>query len=243
MSKVKSFSALTKETLASLEPKKKCCKRVYAETVNSLDKSKTGEMSTSEVFGKFKCDNCLKEFLRGAFVASGSVTDPEKRYHLDFTFEDYSDAEIVSEALESAGFEPKTTMRREKHVVYFKDNDMIGDFLAYIGANKAAFDMMNSKIVKDVRNNANRLVNCDTANIEKAIAASQKYVEAIKYIEEVGAMSSMPGELREAAELRVKFIQAPLSELASKCQIPITKSGMKHRLEKILKYAEDLKSR
>ncbi len=243
MSKVKSFSALTKETLTSLEPKKKCCKRIYTEAIKSLDKSKNDGISANEVLSKLKCDNCLKEFLRGAFVSVGSVTDPEKRYHLDFTFDDYSDAETVSEALESAGFEPKSTMRREKYVVYFKDNDIIGDFLAYIGANKSAFNMMNSKIVKDVRNNANRLVNCDTANIEKAIAASQKYVEAIKYIEESGAMSSMPGELREAAELRVKFIQAPLSELASKCQIPITKSGMKHRLEKILKYAEDLKSR
>jgi len=102
---------------------------------------------------------------------------------------------------------------------------------------------MNSKIVKEIRNNANRLVNCDTANIEKAISASQKYVDAIDFIRLHGGLEALPAELYEAADLRITLPQASLSELASKCNPPITKSGMKHRLEKLLAAADDLKTR
>ena len=134
-------------------------------------------------------------------------------------------------------------MRREKHVLYFKDNDTIGDLLAYLGATKAAFDVMNSKIVKEIRNNANRLVNCDTANIEKVLNASQKYVDAIDFIKLHGGLDTLPSELYEAAKLRIDFPQASLNELALKSNPPITKSGMKHRLEKLLSAADELKTR
>ena len=208
-----------------------------------LDPKQTYTISSNEVFDDMKCDICLKEFLKASFLICGNITDPAKRYHLDFSSSNKSVADIITSALEKAGFYPGQSKRKNSFVVYFKDSDTISDLLAYIGATSSAFEIMNGKIIKEVRNNANRLVNCDTANIEKTLNASQKYIEAIEYIKSREAMSTLPSELREVSELRIEFTQASLNELASKCQPPITKSGMKHRLEKILQYAEELKHR
>ena len=238
-----SFSSGVKESLLKTEQKKKCCKRAFGDTEKCLDKSVNSELSLQSILDKLKCDNCLKEFLKAVFIHRGSVTDPEKRNHLDFSFSDDSECDAVSSALETAGFMPGRTTRRGKSVLYFKDNDTVVDLLAYIGATKAAFDVMNFKIVKEVRNNANRIVNCDTANIEKAISASHKYVEAIDFITIHGSLDALPAELKEAGELRKAYPQASLSELAQKCHPPITKSGMKHRLEKILAAYEELVER
>ena len=191
-----SFCASVKGALEKLEIKKKCCKKTFYDTLKSLDKNQTATFSASDVLDKVKCDNCIREFLRASFISRGNVTDPEKRNHLDFAFSDENECEAVLSALESSGFTPGRSTRLKKTVLYFKDNDTVGDFLAYIGATKAAFDVMNSKIVKEVRNNANRLVNCDTANIEKAISASQKYVDAVNFIMSHGSLEALPTELK-----------------------------------------------
>lgn len=238
-----SFGAQTKKLLLKLEPKKKCCRRIFELTKTAFENHSADYVSLKEILNSEKCDSCHKEFLRAAFIYCGSVTDPSKRYHLDFTLISKDAAFLLAEALEAAGFEPKISRRNDKTVIYFKDSDTISDVLAYIGATTSAFEIMNEKIVKEVRNNANRLVNCDTANIGKAISASHKYIEAIEYIKSREAFSTLPAELREAAELRYNNTQSSLNELANKCQPPITKSGMKHRLEKILSYAEELKAR
>ncbi len=237
-----SFSKETKDAIAKIEIKKKCCRRTFSDTVASLTKA-DDSISVQNVLDNVRCDNCVNEFLRAAFITVGGVTDPEKRYHLDFTLSTEEDRDAIVHALETVGFVAGMTLRKEKYVAYFKDNDVISDLLAYLGATKAAFEVMNSKIVKEVRNNANRLVNCDTANITKALNASQKYLEAIEYIKGNGGITALPSELREAAELREAYKQASLNELAGKCQPPITKSGMKHRLEKLLAHAEELKAR
>lgn len=239
----KSFGTLTKESLSKIEPKKKCCKKIFIKTMASVLDTDPCCVSLNSIFDSAKCDSCIREFLRALFIACGNVTDPAKRYHLDFSFNSDENAKTLVHVLELAGFTAKISKRKDKFIVYFKDSDTISDILAYIGATTSAFEIMNEKIVKDVRNNANRLVNCDTANIGKAISASQKYIEAIEYIKSREALSTLPSEIREAAELRYTHTQASLNELANKCQPPITKSGMKHRLEKILSYAEELKSR
>ena len=208
-----------------------------------LDKKQNDSSIFFDALQKCKCESCIREFLRAAYIACGNVTDPTKRYHLDFTVTDQTYADAITEALENVGFTPGRSTRKDNYIVYFKSSDTISDFLAYIGANASAFEIMNGRIVKEVRNNANRVVNCDTANIEKALSASIKYIQAIEYIKSREALSTLPSELREAAKLRIEFTQASLNELAGKCQPPITKSGMKHRLEKILQYAEELKSR
>ena len=238
-----SYSASVKEALTGAEIKKKCCKHTYSDTLKYFDKNTYTEFALQDVLDRVKCEKCQKEFLSAVFISRGSITDPEKRNHLDFSFSNEHDADTVEEVLRNIGFSPKHTMRREKHVLYFKDNDTIGDLLAYLGATKAAFDVMNSKIVKEIRNNANRLVNCDTANIEKVLNASQKYVDAIDFIKLHGGLDTLPSELYEAAKLRIDFPQASLNELALKSNPPITKSGMKHRLEKLLSAADELKTR
>lgn len=238
-----SFGSNVKLSLEKIEIKKKCCKRAFSDITKCLDKRQEFALSANDVLDRSKCDNCIREFLRASFIYRGNVTDPEKRNHLDFAFSDECECDAVNRALEMCGFLPGKTMRRGKFVLYFKNNDTVSDFLAFIGATKAAFDVMNSKIVKEVRNNANRLVNCDTANIEKAISASQKYIDAVNFIKEHGSLDALPVELKEAGELRVQFQQASLSELAMKCHPPITKSGMKHRLEKLLVASDDLAER
>lgn len=238
-----SYSASVKQNLAEAEIKKKCCRRMFADTLAAFDAVSCAERLSVLYSETVRCDLCLKYFLSACFIARGSLTHPEKRNHLDFSFSDTDECELVFEALSRAGFEPKRTMRRERIVLYFKDNDTIGDILAYLGATRAAFDVMNAKIVNDIRNNTNRLVNCDTANIEKALNASRKYVDAVNFIKEHGGLESLPRELYEAAELRLMLPQASFGELASKCNPPITKSGMKHRLEKLLAASEELRSR
>ena len=240
--KPQSFNKETKEALSKIEIKKKCCKRSFSDTVTALSNDGS-DLTLRTVLDNVRCDNCICELLRAAFISVGGVTDPEKRYHLDFTVSDELDRDAIADALERVGFTAGTTRRKDKFVVYFKDNDVISDLLAFLGATSAAFDVMNSKIMKEVRNTANRLVNCDTANITKALNASQKYLEAITNIKENGGLSALPSELREAAELRETYKQASLAELAGKCQPPITKSGMKHRLEKLLDHANELRSR
>ena len=237
-----SFNRETKEALSKLEIKKKCCKRTFADTTAALTGTDNA-LTIRTVLDNIRCDNCINELLRAAFIAVGGVTDPEKRYHLDFTVATEEDRNAIIEALERVGFTAGATLRKDKFVAYFKDNDVISDLLAFLGATKGAFDVMNSKIMREVRIYANRLVNCDTANITKALAASQKYLEAIAFIKENGGITALPHELREAAILRETYKQASLNELAGKCQPPITKSGMKHRLEKLLAYADELKTR
>ena len=115
------------------------------------------------------------------------------------------------------------------------------DFLAYIGASAAAFDIMNAKIVKEFRNSVNRQVNCDTANIEKQLEASKKYVDAIRYLTETGAITKLPENLQQTARLRLENEQVSLAELGNLCEPKVSKSGMKHRMEKLLEYAESIR--
>ncbi len=238
-----SFCAEAKEVLRRIEPKKKCCKRTFDDAVAAFGKDGSASYTASDVLERKKCENCLKEFLRASFLEFGLVTDPEKDDHLEFSFSDPDTSLAVREALNESGFTPKESKRNGKTILYFKKNETIGDFLAYIGALPSAFDVMNVKLVREMRNETNRIVNCETANIKKAVESSQKYIDAIAYLDSVGALTVLPDELYEAAQLRMSNHQASLSELASKCSPPITKSGMKHRLEKILAFAEDVKAK
>lgn len=238
-----SFCAEAKDALRHIEPKKKCCKRTFDDATAAFGGAADTSFTASDVLEQKKCENCLKEFLRASFLEFGLVTDPAKDDHLEFSVSGRDDFDAVKRALEEAGFSPKESERNGKKVLYFKKNETVGDFLAYIGALSSAFDIMNVKLVREMRNETNRIVNCETANIKKAVESSQKYIEAIEYLQKKGSLTVLPDELREAAELRAANHQASLGELASKCSPPITKSGMKHRLEKILAFAAEKRSK
>lgn len=195
----------------------------------------------AEAYSKYLCDGCRAVFVREMFVKYGSITDPAKQYHLDFSFKTEEERDAAYEILSSVGFDFRKTVRRERFVMYIKESSVIEDFLVYMGAQNAAFDVMNSKIVHEFRNSVNRQVNCDTANIEKQLASVKKYTDAIKLLEENGKLDTLPDELKETARVRMENEQLSLADLGALLTPPVTKSGVRHRLDKILYYAQSEK--
>lgn len=184
----------------------------------------------------FKCQHCRENFLKGVFLSLGSVSDPEKSYRLDLVFNHEIHAKQILELLSEIGCSMKISIRSNKFVLYTKDNNCIEDFLAYIGAKNSAFSVMNSKIVKELRNTANRVTNCDQANINKTVEAAKKYCVAIEGLISMGMLDELPNNLQEMANKRLEYDSLNFNELGKKFNPPISKSGVYHRLEKILEF-------
>lgn len=235
---MESFSKKLKDQLREEEIKKKCC-RFTANAVSGWDSEAGCGEELRDIFGKCRCESCRSILVRQMFLERGSVTDPGKNYHLDFTFPAEETALAMQEILMACGFSFGASVRRGKYVIYMKNSTDIEDFLVFIGAQTAAFDVMNSKIVREFRNSVNRQVNCDTANIEKQLKAAGKYISAIESLTESGKLDTLSAELKEAARLRMEHKQMPLAELSALTNPPVSKSGMKHRLEKLLAIAND----
>ncbi len=184
---------------------------------------------------------CKQAFIRGAFLATGSVTNPEKAYHFEIVCEISEQAELLMDIIRSFGLEPRLIMRKKYYVVYLKDGSMIVDILNVMGAHISLMDMENVRILKDMRNSVNRRVNCETANINKTVNAAVKQIEDIYYIEKTKGLKSLPDTLRELAELRIEEPEMPLKDLGEKLNPPIGKSGVNHRLRKISEIANELR--
>lgn len=182
-------------------------------------------------------------FLRGVFVSCGSVTDPRKEYHLEIVLPENRRWEILAEFIREHGMEIKTTVRCGNTVIYIKESTLIEDFLTYIGAGMRALEIMQVKIEKDLRNRANRSVNCECANLDKTVAASEKSRRDIEFIIGKNAMKSLSAELRETAELRLANPESSLSELCEMFDPPISRSGLNHRLKRLSKVAEALRNK
>ncbi|MDE7362800.1 MAG: DNA-binding protein WhiA [Oscillospiraceae bacterium] len=185
-------------------------------------------------------------FLRGVFVCCGSVTDPKKEYHLEMVLPESARIEPLKGFIEEHGIKIKSTIRNKNEVLYAKTSEVIEDFLTYIGAGIHALEIMQVKIEKDIRNRANRCVNCDSANLDKTVAASEKSRRDIEYIIETAGLESLSAELRETALLRLENPESSLSELCGMLsegkERPISRSGLNHRLKKLSQIAEGLKS-
>lgn len=183
---------------------------------------------------------CRAAFVRGIFLSCGTVTEPENDYHLELLTRDAGLTAELCAVLESFGLPPKQLRRSSRHAesLYFKDSSAMEDFLNFIGAQKAAFRLMDVKILKDIRNNANRHANCDAANIDKTVIASQKQLQAIMSIIDSGHTEDLPEELRETFDLRAAYPDATLAELVTLHTGKISRSGVCHRLKKILAFAE-----
>ncbi|MBE6540847.1 MAG: DNA-binding protein WhiA [Ruminococcaceae bacterium] len=238
---MESFSKKVKTQIENDEIKKKCCRRIFT-SILELRSEKKNDLTDkiSEIYKNIKCENCTVSFLKAIFVLYGSVTDPEKTYHLDFSFSHERMCELIESVLADFGCDFKRTVRKDKFVLYIKDSSAIEEFFVSIGANAAAFDIMNVKIVHEFRNSVNRQVNCDTANIEKQLQAVKKYTDAIGKLIETGKIDSLPTELRETAVLRYENDQLSLTDLGKLLNPQVSKSGIKHRLDKILALAEEL---
>lgn len=181
---------------------------------------------------------CIQAFVRGAFLAGGSVTDPAKRYHLELSTGHYNVSRSMYSMLLDMDFSPKDTTRKGNYVIYFKQSAAIEDFLTTIGAPISAMGIMNAAVEKDMRNIVQRRVNCDTANVEKSVEAAQKQMEAIRYIEKTAGLKSLPKKLHDAALLRIVNPEATLSELAELADPPVSKSCISHRLRKLTEIAK-----
>ena len=182
---------------------------------------------------------CRASFLRGAFLAGGSVTDPRKGYHLELATSHHSVSREVLALMRELEQEPKSAQRKGNAVIYFKQNERIEDFLTCIGAPLAAMEVMNAKLERDLRGSVNRRVNCDAANLDKAVEAAMSQVEAIRRLEAGGTLITLPDKLREVAALRLAHPEDTLSQLAGRCDPPITKSALNHRLRKLMELGKE----
>lgn len=241
---MESYSKKVKNVLVNTPVKKNCCKRIW-EDVMSLDSYEDIGARCERIRNlsvHLKCNGCHSRLLAALFSRYGTVTDPSKQYHLEFSFDFPEEREAVRNILVDEGFDMTSAERKGRDILYVKDSSKIEDFFAMIGATTVAFDLMNTKIIHEMRGTANRLMNCDIANINKSIAAAEQLVSMISEMEKSGYLKSLPAELYATAKLRLENTQASMAELGAMHEPQISKSGVNHRLEKIKGYYTKYKS-
>ena len=189
-------------------------------------------------FAVLEEEHCRTSFFRGAFLAGGSVTDPDKGYHLEIATSHYNVGREMPALLRESGFDPKSTERKANYVTYFKQSAYIEDFLTAIGSPVAAMSIMNAKAEKNLRGSINRRVNCEAANLDKTVDASLVQIEAIRILEDRGLLEQLPDKLKETAILRRENPELTLTQLAALCDPPITKSALNHRLRKLMSLSQ-----
>ena len=189
-------------------------------------------------FGLLEEDCCRAAFLRGAFLAGGSVTDPNKRYHLELETSHAQASRELQALLTDMGQQPKQVARGGYQVTYFKNSDQIEDLLTLMGAPLSAMALMNTRAEKELRNGVNRRVNCESANLDKAVDAAQEQLEAIRRLYELGRVEDLSPQLKETVILRETYPELTLSQLAEEFDPPVTKSCLNHRLRKLVELSK-----
>lgn len=214
------------------------CERIYEDLGHSAS-SVTLRVNRANVFGEEHC----AAFVRGVFLGCGYVSNPEKAYHAEFRVPHKNlsnDLCTILRELTEADFSPKTVTRSGSYIVYFKGSEQICDLLTLMGAPIKAMEIMGTKAYKQVRNNVNRRINGEVANIEKVISASVRQTKAIELIKKKKGLSSLPEDLREIALLRLENPEMSLNDLGRNLSKPISRSGANHRMQRILEYAAQL---
>ncbi len=185
---------------------------------------------------------CRRAYLRGAFICTGSMSDPRKSYHLEFVCNDERQAEQLQEMLKGFALDAKIIQRKKYYVVYLKEGAGIVDLLNIMGAHLSLMDLENLRIEKEVRNSINRQVNCEAANITKTVTAASKQIEDITVLKEKYGFENLPDGLREMAEIRLEYPESSLKELGGYLSPPVGKSGVNHRLRKLSELADKLRA-
>lgn len=225
------------EEMSALEDKK----RVFS-SVKMWDDAAEAPKLSETVNGILLQQNCCRRaFVRGAFLAGGSISDPNKSYHFEIVCRTLEQAMQLQEVINSFDVEAKIVARKKYQVVYLKEGSQIVDILNVMEAHVALMNLENVRILKEMRNSVNRKVNCETANISKTVNAAVQQLRDIEYIKETAGLSSLPDNLREMAMLRLEYPDAPLKELGTYLNPPVGKSGVNHRLRKISEIAESLR--
>jgi len=185
---------------------------------------------------------CRRAYLRGVFLAGGSVNNPEGTYHLEISTKNDATAWDLSRVINRCGLAAKVSPRKNWYVIYLKESDQIVEFLNIIGAHSALLNFENVRIVKGMRNQVNRLVNCETANLGKVVNAALRQIEKIRFIEETAGLDKLPLPLREMAELRLSYPETSLKELGSLMTPRVGKSGVNHRMRKLEEIASRIEA-
>ncbi|RPF48826.1 hypothetical protein EDD70_1657 [Hydrogenoanaerobacterium saccharovorans] len=190
-----------------------------------------------------RSEKSLKAFISGAYLVCGNITDPRKNYHLEFVTPHMHLCKDLITLISSVLDTPKLTQRRSAYIAYIKESEAIEDIMTYMGATNCSLQLMNVKIYKDVRNKVNRVTNCETANIEKTVAAAAAQLEDINYIFDTRGIDFLSDDLRELAELRADNPEMSLRELGEALSTPLTRSGVNHRLKRLSKIADELRQK
>ncbi|MBE6602350.1 MAG: DNA-binding protein WhiA [Ruminococcaceae bacterium] len=186
------------------------------------------------------CEGCAAAFLRGAFLSVGTLNDPSKSFHLEFLLPNGRYEVFLRDFLVGIGYEPRRIVRAKGIGLYYKNSGSVEDLIAKMGSQSKVFSIINSRIAREIRNNENRATNCVTKNIEKSISAATRQMEAIGALMERGKLEALPEGLRVSAMVRYRNPDATLDELVAIHEPPISKSGLNHRLAKLIELAEDL---
>lgn len=223
----------------NLTPVKSKKNRFYSAYFEKKDiQSVLNNFNTEVAYKLFKCDNCKRAFLSGAFLSGGIISNPEKEYRLELISKSEDIACLAYRILYDFSLNPKMTIKNKKVSVYLKTSESIEDLLTLMGAVKASLNMMNMKIIKEVKNNTNRKTNFETANIKKAADSSAKHIAAIEKIELEGKFSALSDDLQNIAVARKENIGMSLSELGE--MFGLSRSGIYHKLKKICDFADKL---
>ena len=202
------------------------------ENVQASDRQQNGtQLPVSRLLLQKSC--CKRAFLRGVFLAVGSMSDPKKSYHFEIVCENLQMAKQVQEQFRYFELDAKIVSRKNHEVVYLKEGAQIVDALNIMGAHTALMDLENVRILKEMRNDINRRVNCETANINKTVNAAYRQQQAIRFLQQQGALAGLPGPLQEIAALRMEYPEAAIQELGTLCIPKVGKSGVNHRLRKL----------
>ncbi len=220
--------------LAALEPS--LAEKCFTLSEKSFNIDRVRSIPIEKVVLEKTC--CKRAFLSGAFLTSGSMSDPKKGCHLELAAQDAKRADLLIRLFKESEIEAKRADRKNGFGVYIKDGDAIARILALIDAPKAMMEFENSRIEKEIRNSINRKVNCEAANIGKTVAASSAQIDDIKRLKESGHFEALPETLKEIARLRLKWPEATLEELGAKASPPIGKSGVNHRLRRLIELAQ-----
>ena len=200
------------------------------------------ELKMLDLGSNMKQDEQLARlYIREAFIKSGSMNDPNKNYHLQIMFKEKAKAEEMQTLLNNFNIHARIIKKEKDHMLYLKDGEEISEFLALVGANKSVIKFEEVRVIKETRNDINRLVNCETANLNKTINASVKQIEDINKIKKAGKFNELPETLKEIAEVRINNPEMSLIELGKLLDKPIGKSGVNHRLKKLSQISEELK--
>lgn len=192
-----------------------------------------------EYIGKIEDEEKLKSIVRGAFLGGGSLNNPENKYHLEIILSTEKNAKTIEEILKIFTIKVKQLKRKNGVSVYLKDGEEISKLLALIGANSSVIRFEEIRVLREMKNNINRKVNCETANLTKTVNAAVKQIEAIKNLKKTGAFDKLSENLKEIAQIRLDNPDASLTELGQMLKDPIGKSGANHRLNKIIEIAQN----